>query len=303
MARGSSGRNKRVAVSEQPSAANNNRPSLVDGAERALRNWLAPGRYRQGDRLPPEHEVAAMLGVSRGTLRSALQRLEESGEIVRRQGSGTFVGRMAVPTAFGERLERLEPYSSVAHRRGLKLSSRELKIERRAVGGEAGEALGLEPDAQATTVSRTLEAGGAPVAVMFDVVHPSIELGPEDRLRSVLEGGQMVLDVLIAAGVPVTFARTRVIPALLTPRERAGKLLGIRRTTAGIELEELIYAGRDDRVAYSRDLFAPGGIEVMVMRSLDSPTPARVVGKRNSRRASTANGGAPGSGRRAGGKR
>ena len=51
-----------------------------------------------------------MLGVSRGTLRSALQRLEESGEIVRRQGSGTFVGRMAVPTTFGERLERLEPY-------------------------------------------------------------------------------------------------------------------------------------------------------------------------------------------------
>src|ERR1700744_580409 len=86
------------------------RPSLVDGAERALRNWLAPGRYRQGDRLPPEHEVAAMLGVSRGTLRSALQRLEESGEIVRRQGSGTFVGRMAVPTAFGERLERPEAY-------------------------------------------------------------------------------------------------------------------------------------------------------------------------------------------------
>ena len=74
-----------------------NRPSLVDGAESALRNWLAPGRYRQGDRLPPEHEVAAMLGVSRGTLRSALQRLERSGEIVRRQGSGTFVGRMGCP--------------------------------------------------------------------------------------------------------------------------------------------------------------------------------------------------------------
>jgi DNA-binding GntR family transcriptional regulator len=260
----------------------------VDGAERALRNWLAPGRYRQGDRLPPEHEVAAMLGVSRGTLRSALQRLEESSEIVRRQGSGTFVGRMAVPAAFGERLERLEPYSSVAHRRGLKLSSDDLKIEQRAVGGEAGEALGLEPDAKAMTFSRTLLAGGSPVAVMFDVVHPEIQLPVEDRLRSALEGGRMVLDVLIAAGVPVTYARTRVIPALLTPRERAGKLLGIRRTTAGLELEELIFAGRDDRVAYSRDLFAPGGIEVMVMRSLDSPTPARVVGKRGGRRASAA---------------
>ena len=253
------------------------RRSLVDGAERALRNWLAPGRYRPGDRLPPEHEVAAMLGVSRGTLRSALGRLEESGEIVRRQGSGTYVGRMAVPTAFGERLERLEPYSSVAQRRGLALSARDLKIEQRAVGGEAGEALGLEPAALAMTISRTLVASGSPVAVMYDVVHPAIELPDEQRLRATLLRGQMVLDVLIDSGVPVTFARTRVMPALLTPRERAGKLLGIRRTTAGLELEELIFAGSDERVAYSRDLFAPGGIEVMVMRSLDSPRPARVA--------------------------
>ena len=87
----------------------------------------------------------------------------------------------------------------------------------------------------------------------------------------------MVLDVLIELGVPITFARTRVEPALLSGRERAGKQLQIRGTTACLELEELIFAGRDDRVAYSRDLFAPGGIEVMVMRSLDSPAPARVA--------------------------
>jgi GntR family transcriptional regulator len=249
-----------------------------------LRNWLAPGRYRPGDRLPPEHEVAAMLGISRGTLRSALGRLEESGEIVRRQGSGTFVGRIAVPTAFGERLERLEPYSSVAQRRGLELSTRDLRIERRAVGGGAGDALGLGAEAKATTITRTLVASGAPAAVMFDVVHPAIELPAESRLQAALERGQMVLDVLIDLGVPVTFARTRVMPALLTPRERAGKQLGIRRTTAGLELEELIFAGREERVAYSRDLFAPGGIEVMVMRSLDSPRPARIAGKGGSGR-------------------
>jgi GntR family transcriptional regulator len=267
-----------------------NRPSLVDGAELALRNWLAPGRYRQGDRLPPEHEVAAMLGVSRGTLRSALQRLEESGEIVRRQGSGTFVGRMAVPTAFGERLERLEPYSSVAARRGLSLSVRDLRIEHRAVGAEVCEALGLEPSTPTTSVWRTLVADGSPVAVMYDVVHPDIDLPELDVLRDALEQGQMVLDVLIDIGVPVTYARTRVMPAMLTARERAGKLLGVRGTTAGLELEELIFAGRDDRVAYSRDLFAPGGIEVMVMRSLESPRPARVAGKAAARSGSNGRG-------------
>ncbi|MGH2870217.1 MAG: GntR family transcriptional regulator [Solirubrobacteraceae bacterium] len=278
---------------EPPAPAAAGRPSLVDGAEHALRNWLAPGRYRLGDRLPPEHEVAAMLGVSRGTLRSALQRLEQSGEIVRRQGSGTFVGRLAVSAAFDERLERLEPYSSVARRRGVVLSATGVKIQQRVVGGEAGTALGLEPDAPAMTVERTLLAGGTPVAVMLDVVHPAIKLPSEELLRAAVERGEMMLDVLIAAGVPIAYARTRVMPALLSPRDRVGKRLEIRRTTAGLELEELIFAGRDERVAYSRDLFAPGGIEVMVMRSLDSPTPARVVGERSSRRSSAGNGSRP----------
>jgi GntR family transcriptional regulator len=283
MARRTNSRRRPNGLGGDSQSADQAAPSLVDSAEQALHNWLAAGRYRQGDRLPPEHEVAAMLGVSRGTLRSALQRLEESGEIIRRQGSGTFVGRVSVPTALDERLERLEPYSSLAARRGLTLSSVDLRIERRPVGSEVGDALGLAPIAAATTVSRTLVANDAPVAVMFDVVHPSVELPGEDDLRAALERGQMVLDILIELGVPVTFARTRVIPALLSPRERAGKLLGVRRTTAVMELEELIYSGRDERVAYSRDMFAPGGIDVMVMRSLESTRPAPVANLRNSR--------------------
>jgi hypothetical protein len=117
---------------------------------------------------------------------------------------------------------------------------------------------------------------------MFDVVHPDIALDV-DALRAALERGRMVLDTLIESGVPVTYARTRVMPALLTARERVGKLLGVRGTTAGLEMEELIFAGRDERVAYSRDLFAPGGIEVMVMRSLDSPSPAPIAGRRGAK--------------------
>jgi GntR family transcriptional regulator len=257
--------------------------SLVDGAEQAVRNWLAGGRYRQGDRLPPENEVAAMLGVSRGTLRSALERLQDSGEIVRRQGSGTFVGHLAGHSAFDERLERLEPYSSLAARRGLTLSSVDLKIERRPVGAEVGEALGLAPIAPAVSISRTLIADGAPVAVMFDVVHPSVALPDEERLSAALQDGRMVLDLLIETGVPITYARTQVMPYVLTPRERAGKLLGVPRTTAVLELEELIFAGRDERVAYSRDLFAPGGIHVMVLRTLEATRPMPVGGSRSGR--------------------
>ena len=258
------------------------RPSLVDSAEQALRDWLAPGRHRPGDRRPPEHDVAAMLGISRGTLRTALARLEDSGEIVRRQGSGTFVGRVAVPTALSERLERLEPYSSLAKRRGVTLAAVELRIEQRAVGREVGEALSLDPETHATTTSRLLLADGEPAAMMFDVIHPSVAIPDDGRLRQALERGEMVLDVLIDIPLPIAFARTRVIPCLLSPRERAGKMLGVKRTTAALELEEIIYVTGGEPIAYSRDLFAPAGIHVQVMRSLESASPGPIASTNSS---------------------
>src|ERR687895_533360 len=104
------------------------RVSLVDNTERALRNWLEHGAHRTGDRLPPELELAAMLGVSRGTLRTALERLEGTGEITRRQGSGTYVGQAVRPTAFHEGLEVLRPYSELARRRGVALTVRDLEV-------------------------------------------------------------------------------------------------------------------------------------------------------------------------------
>jgi DNA-binding GntR family transcriptional regulator len=270
--------------------AANQRPSLVDSAEQALRNWLAPGRYRTGDRLPPEHDVAEMLGISRGTLRTALRRLEDTGEIIRRQGSGTFVGRVAVPTRLDERLERLEPYSSLAKRRGVSLAATKLRIEQRTVGPEVGELLELEPSAVVTTIFRVLLASGEPAAVMFDIAHPSIELPDIETLQGKLEGGKMVLDVLIELGVPIGFAQTRAMPCLVTPREQVGKALQIPRTTAVLELEEVIYAGTGDPVAYSRDLFAPGAIDVQVMRSLDAVSPTPIVPAGNSPRSSAGRG-------------
>ncbi|HSN34030.1 MAG TPA: GntR family transcriptional regulator [Ideonella sp.] len=52
---------------------------------------LAAGRLHVGDRLPPERELAASLGASRVTLRSALGRLADARLLSVRQGSGYVV--------------------------------------------------------------------------------------------------------------------------------------------------------------------------------------------------------------------
>jgi GntR family transcriptional regulator len=61
-----------------------------------LTREIAAGRWRVGERLPTEAELAARLGVAVGTLRKALAELATRGLIERRQGSGTYV-RQAEP--------------------------------------------------------------------------------------------------------------------------------------------------------------------------------------------------------------
>lgn len=57
----------------------------------ALRAFIEAGSYKPGDRLPAERELIGNLGISRTTLRKALETLEREGSIWRHVGKGTFV--------------------------------------------------------------------------------------------------------------------------------------------------------------------------------------------------------------------
>lgn len=57
----------------------------------ALKTFISDGSYAPGDRLPPERELIGSLGMSRATLRRALDALEREGTIWRHVGKGTFV--------------------------------------------------------------------------------------------------------------------------------------------------------------------------------------------------------------------
>ena len=56
-----------------------------------LMEQIKNGTYPPETPLPPENQLAANYKVSRATIRSAFDRLEAMGLIIRRQGVGTFV--------------------------------------------------------------------------------------------------------------------------------------------------------------------------------------------------------------------
>jgi GntR family transcriptional regulator len=254
------------------------RRSLVDVAEEALRRWLATGRHRAGERLPPEQELSAQLGISRGTLRTALGRLEHSGEIVRRQGSGTYVGR-AASWALDEGLEKLVSYSELARRRGVRLAVRDLDVGERPLGSDLGQLFELDPDLPATTITRVLLMDGEPGARMTDVVHPEIPLPPPTKLRQALERGQMVLDVLLKQGVPVAYNRSRIVARVLTGDDPAGVALGVTDTIGALEIEHVTCTAEGAPVEHSIDTFLPRSLDLHVVRWLEDVPPVQAIGR------------------------
>jgi GntR family transcriptional repressor for pyruvate dehydrogenase complex len=75
---------------ERPTSGDAGTP-VKERVARHIRLLIERGRLRPGDRLPTERELAAELGVSRPSVRSALQSLAAMGVLRSRQGAGTFV--------------------------------------------------------------------------------------------------------------------------------------------------------------------------------------------------------------------
>ena len=248
------------------------RPSLVDATEAALRERLAPGRARPGDRLPPENELAETLGVSRGTLRLALERLETNGEIVRRQGSGTYVGRVALSPAFSEGLEVLESYASLARRQGKRL-------ERPQPAGRAGADAGLRRRGARDPARHAGAADPAHAArrrrrwprtcATSSTPRSTCRRPTSSARRSSRAGWSSTC--CVDRGVPIAFARTQVRPRLVEPGGRLGEAMGATRVTAALEMIEVMHLAGGEAVQYSIDVFAPGSIDLHVIRGLESP--------------------------------
>ena len=59
-----------------------------------IEHMIVTGSLRPGERFPSERSLAKQFGVSRMTLRRAMQQLEVRGLVETRSGRGTFVSRL-----------------------------------------------------------------------------------------------------------------------------------------------------------------------------------------------------------------
>ena len=234
--------------------------------ERRIEDLVLQGRYKAGDRIPPEADLVGSLGVSRVTVRAGLTRLVERGVLERRQGSGTFLMRLPGGVRLRSGLERLETYTVHAERLGLKLDSEDLDIADVGAGPEEAAALEVPEGSPLVRVSRVLLIEGKPAAWMVDVVPESV-LGAEEiweRFRS----DAMLLDLLVSEGVRVGFSQMFIEAVMLGPDDPVGGKLRLKEPSAALLLTQTMYLADGRPVQWSRDTFLPGNLNLHVVREL-----------------------------------
>ncbi len=222
-----------------------------------LRGEIEADRLNSGDKLPSEKALCKKFGVSRITVRRALQTLEADGLIFRRQGLGSFVSER--PLAQG--LIRLTDFAQDMARAGLDATSRVLRHEEVRCPGPVAERLGVEPGESVVRLDRLRLGEGTPVAL--DRTWLPLKYGrllhghdlAEDTLYAILE---REYDIPVLSGryrISAVEADEEVAAALSV--DPASALLFIERTsrTEGgrpVYFQRRFY--RPDRVAYELEL-------------------------------------------------
>ena len=124
-----------------------------------------------GNTIPAERHLATRLGVSRLTLRAAIDELVRDGHLDRRHGSGTYVTepKIAQPLT-------LTSFSDDMRRRGMTPGSKTLELTTTSAGARLAHRLGVSPEARLVRVKRLRLADNQPMAM--EVLHVPEALVP-----------------------------------------------------------------------------------------------------------------------------
>lgn len=128
-----------------------------------LREQIASNPEAFQGRFPSEHELKATYGVSRVTVRNALERLEADGVIVRRPGRGTFLNPAAGRNTFIARdLNRLLSPEAFVDGQDTRFSVTVLEAQQVPPSQDVAASLRLAPGQTVLALRRLVKSNGQP---------------------------------------------------------------------------------------------------------------------------------------------
>ncbi len=235
---------------------------LYQQLQRALRGAIENGIIGPDDALPPERDLAEMLGVSRITVRKAIDELVEDGLLIRKQGSGTFVSNRVE-----KNFAKLTSFSEDMRARGREPRSVWLNRAEGTVTPEESLTLRSSPGTPVFRFHRIRYADDAPMALEYATVIASCLTSLETVESSLYEA-------LERTGNRPVRALQRLRAVLLTAEQ--AKLLKAQEGEAGLLVARVGYLKDGRAVEYSQSYYRGEIYDFVAELSANIVTPTRM---------------------------
>ena len=208
-----------------------------------IEDAIAQGVLTANAPLPSERDIAGLTGLSRVTVRKAIQDLVARGIVVQRQGSGSFV---TDATRVEQSLSQLTSFTEDMAQRGLSTEAKWL--ERGLFLPTAAEvaALALPADGSVARIARLRLAEGRPMAIERASLPPDILPNPVLVERSLYA-------VLAQDGNRPVRALQKISALNLT--EEDADLLGVAPGVAGLNIARTSYLASGRVVEFTRSVY------------------------------------------------
>ncbi|WP_394824263.1 GntR family transcriptional regulator [Pendulispora albinea] len=210
---------------------------------RQIEQAIERGDLVPGSRLENEIELADRLGLSRPTMRQAIQELVSKGLLVRRRGIGTQVVHGQVK----RRVELTSLHDDLT-RGNQHPTTQVLAHEALIAPDEIAVPLGLEPGSTVVRLERLRFAQDEPLAILRNWLPADIAtFGTEELEERGLYG------LLRSSGVHIRIATQRIGARTATPEE--AKLLRIKRGAAVLTMERTAYGESGHAVEFGSHIY------------------------------------------------
>lgn len=198
-----------------------------------------------GQAIPSERRLSSDLGISRLTVRAALDDLVRDGYLERRHGAGTFVSEPKIAQQL-----TLTSFSEDMRRRGMVAGSRTIELRETHAGAAVGRALNISPDARVKLIRRLRLADGEPMAL--ETLHVPAAIVP--GLTPELLEDSSFYDLLEREYGVVIASGTQSIEPTVTNEEES-ELLGVPLHSPAFLFERTSRTESGETVEFVRSLY------------------------------------------------